>query len=74
MCREKLWFYQTHLLTQIKQVLSIIKLETISITWQGWRGEEGQPQQFLARATFSSFYRPSHLEILVLWIYGFLSV
>ena len=29
-------------------------------------GEEGQPQQFLVRATFSSFSRPSHLEILVL--------
>jgi len=25
------------------------------------RGEEGQPQQFLVRATFSSFSRPSHL-------------
>jgi len=24
-------------------------------------GEEGQPQQFLARVTFSSFSRPSHL-------------
>ena len=32
------------------------------------RGEEGQPQQFLVRATFSSFSRPSHLEILVLWL------
>ena len=28
-------------------------------------GEENQPQQFLVRATFSSFSRPSHLEILV---------
>ena len=28
-------------------------------------GEEGQPQQFLVRVTFSSFSRPSHLEILV---------
>ena len=30
----------------------------------GW--EEGQPQQLLARATFSSFSRPNPLEILVL--------
>ena len=30
------------------------------------KGEEGQPQQFLVRATFSPFSRPSHLEILVL--------
>ena len=29
-------------------------------------GEEGQPQQFLVRATFSPFYRQSHLGILVL--------
>ena len=28
--------------------------------------EEGQPQHCLVRATFSSFSRPSHLEILVL--------
>ena len=31
-------------------------------------GEEGQPQQFLVRATFSSFSRPSHLVIFVLSI------
>ena len=37
-------------------------------------GEEGQPQQFLVRATFSSFSRPSHLEILVLTTLCFLSV
>ena len=30
------------------------------------RGEECQYQQFLVRATFSSFSLPSHLEILVL--------
>jgi len=36
------------------------------------RGEEGQPQQFHVRATFSSFSRPSHLEILVLSILLFL--
>ena len=30
------------------------------------RGEGGQPQQFVVRATFFSFSRPSHLEILVL--------
>ena len=29
-------------------------------------GEEGQPQQLLVRATFSSFSRPNLLEILVL--------
>ena len=33
------------------------------------RGEEGQPQQFLVRDTFSSFSRPSHLGILVLWLF-----
>jgi len=33
------------------------------------RGEEGQPQQFLVRATFSSFSRPSHLGILVLRLF-----
>ena len=37
-------------------------------------GKEGQPQQFLVRATFSSFSRPSHLEILVLTTLCFLSV
>ena len=31
-----------------------------------FRGEEGQPQQLLIQAPFSSFSRPSHLEILVL--------
>ena len=31
-------------------------------------GEEGPPHQFLVRATFSSFSRPNHLEILVLWL------
>ena len=35
------------------------------------RGEEGQPHQFLVRATFSSFYRPSHLKILVFPILSF---
>ena len=39
-------------------------MDRISLTQE--RGEEGQPQQFLVRATFSSFSRPSHLEILVL--------
>ena len=33
-----------------------------SVQW----GEEGQPQQFLVRAPFSSFSRPSHTKILVL--------
>jgi len=33
------------------------------------RGKEGLPQQFLVRATLSSFPRPSHLEILVLSIF-----
>ena len=33
------------------------------------RGEEGQPQQFLVRASFSSFSRPSHLGILVLRLF-----
>ena len=37
-------------------------------------GEEGQPQQFLVRATFSSISRPSHLKILVFSILFFLSV
>ena len=32
----------------------------------GQRGEEGQPQQFIVRATFSLFSRPSYLGILVL--------
>ena len=35
------------------------------------RGKEGQPQQFLVIATFSSFSRPSHLEILFLSILFF---
>ena len=39
-------------------------MDRISLTQE--RGEEGQPQQFLVRATFSSFSRLSHLEILVL--------
>ena len=38
------------------------------------RGEEGQPQKFLVRATFFLFSRPSHLEILVLTVLFFLSV
>ena len=33
----------------------------VIIVW----GEEGQPQQFLVRATFFSFSHPSHLYILV---------
>jgi len=37
----------------------------------GLKGEEGQPQHFLIRATFSSFSRPNHLKILVLPIYFF---
>ena len=37
-------------------------------------GEESQPQQFLVRATFSSFSGLSHLEILVLRIFFILSV
>ena len=32
-------------------------------------GEEGQPQRFLVRATFSSFFRPSHLGTLVLRLF-----
>ena len=32
----------------------------------GQRGEESQPQQFIVRATFSLFSRPSYLGILVL--------
>ena len=36
------------------------------------RGMEGQPQQFLVLATFSSFSPPSHLIILVLSILFFL--
>ena len=32
----------------------------------GFGGEEGQTQQLLVRATFSSFSHPNHLEILVL--------
>ena len=44
-----------------------------SVVWElifvfGLWGEEGQLQQFFFRATFSSFSRPSHLEILVLWL------
>ena len=37
------------------------------------RREEGQPQQYLFRATFYTFSLPSHLEILVLQIF-FLNV
>ena len=33
---------------------------------EGEESEEGLPQQFVVRATFSSFSCPSHLEILVL--------
>ena len=29
-------------------------------------GEEGQPQKLLVRASFSSFDRPNHFEILIL--------
>ena len=47
-------------------------MDRISLTQE--RGEEGQPQQFLVRATFSSFSRPSHLKILVLPIISFLNV
>ena len=30
-------------------------------------GKEGQPQKYLVRAAFSSFFPTSHLKILVLW-------
>ena len=33
------------------------------------RGEEGQPHQSLVRTTFSSFFRPNHLGILVLRLF-----
>ena len=42
-------------------------MDRISLTQE--RGEEGQPQQFLVRATFSSFSRLSHLRILVLRLF-----
>jgi len=38
--------------------------EEVCVGWLGGAGaggEEGLPQQFLVRATFSSFSRPSHL-------------
>ena len=38
---------------------------------KGYTRGGSQPQKFLVRATFSSFSRPSHLEILVLRILSF---
>ena len=35
----------------------------------GFGGEEGQTQQLLVRATFSSFSHPNHLEIRVLRLF-----
>ena len=48
--------------TRSKYVLVKLRNRTTTVR----RGEEGQPQKFLVRATFSSFSCPSHLEILVL--------
>ena len=48
-------------------ILKNVKIESFVIFWISHQGgEEGPPQQFLVRATFSSFFLPSHLEILVL--------
>ena len=59
------WWKET---TFICNILSLILSQPSSwchcpVPW----GEEGKPQQFLVRATFSSVSRPSHLEILVLY-------
>ena len=43
-----------------------IRRKLLKTTHSVHRGEEGQPQQFLVRATFSSFSRPSHIEFIVL--------
>ena len=54
--------------TKIMQQLSNRPLNiNFTLTW----GEEGQPQQLLVRATFSSFSHPNHLEILVLRLFCF---
>ena len=49
--------------------LEKLKLKTFLIVHPAHQGKEGQTQQFLVWATFSSFSRPSHLEILVLQIF-----
>ena len=48
--------------TGSKDVLVTLKFKSVFVD----QGEEDQPHQSLVRATFSSFSRPSHLEILVL--------
>ena len=56
---------QASCFTFIHKHVNSIKL--LSLQYIG--GEEGQPQQLLVRATFSSLSRPNHLEILVLrWL------
>ena len=55
------------ILPVIELILSIICVTiNLQLVHTPHRGEEGQPQQILVRATLSLFSRPSHLEILVL--------
>ena len=43
-------------MANIKSVYDVeIQVLRLERTWPLWRGEEGRPQQFLVRATFSSF-------------------
>ena len=55
-----IFFYIYHHLISLSKIDLLIILD-----WLITREEEGPPQQFLVRATFSSFSSPSHLGILV---------
>ena len=44
----------------------LLRIKTFKIFSSAQLGEEGQSQQFLVRATFYLFSRPSHIKIIVL--------
>ena len=64
---------RSNLLTAVAEAMMQVK-GYLYLQFTQQRGEEGQPQQYLVRARFSSFTRPSHLEILVLTILFLLNV
>ena len=64
---------RSNLLTAVAEAMMQVK-GYLYLQFTQQRGEEVKPQQYLVRARFSSFTRPSHLEILDLTILFLLNV
>ena len=64
---------RSNLLTAVAEAMMQVK-GYLYLQFTQQRGEEVKPQQYLVRARFSSFTRPSHLEIFVLTILFLLNV